>query len=60
MMPRFPTAKTAPALSITELRKRLETARTFLMYGQNAKMRVQAMTTIESVRSELMRRGEAV
>ena len=58
MQPRFPTAKVVPALSTTELRKRMQTARTFLMYGQNAKMRVEAMTTIESVRSELTRRGE--
>ena len=41
------------------LRERLADARTMLMYGHTQEMREQAMTAIERISAELVRRGYA-
>ena len=56
---RFPGTQKVLALTVAELRARLSTARTFVMYGHTSKMRGEAMEAVELIRSELRRRGEA-
>lgn len=41
------------------LRERLADARTTLMYGQNQRVRLDAMRTIDSILAELKARGAA-
>lgn len=46
------------ALTVTELRQQLSTARTFVMYAHTAKLRGEALEAVTLIRSELLRRGE--